>query len=100
MILEISKQDLTLYYSKAREQYDQCINNKDNAFLEKEISVPLDTIELKDAEVKYVFSQENTEEYMLEITIMLWDKSSQLIGKYVYVEDDKGNGVDDSLVWF
>lgn len=100
MIIEISKQEVALLYTKAKEKYNNCISNEDNAFLEEEVSVPLKTIELKEASIKVVFSLEDTERYLLEITVTLWDRSNQLIGKYQYIQDDEGNGVDDSLVFY
>ncbi|SEW40134.1 hypothetical protein SAMN05428988_5232 [Chitinophaga sp. YR573] len=100
MIVEISKHEFTLLYTKAKEKYNNCINDEDNAFLEEEVSVPLKTIELKESSIKVVFSLEDTERYLLEITITLWDRSNQLIGKYEYIQDDEGNGVDDSLVFY
>ncbi|GAA3930326.1 hypothetical protein GO495_07435 [Chitinophaga oryziterrae] len=100
MIIDISKQELALLYTKAKEKYNNCINNEDNAFLEEEVPVPFNTIELKEFDIKIVFSQEDTETYVLEIAIGLWDRSNQFIGKYVFIEDDRGNAVDDSLVFF
>ena len=100
MLIEMSKQEVALLYKKAKEENNNCISNGDNAFLEKEVSVPLKTIELKEASIKVVFSLENTERYLLETTITLWDRSNQLIGKYKYIQDDEGNGVDDSLVFY
>lgn len=100
MILDINNQMLALYYSKARENYNKCIKNEENAFLQEELSVPFDTIELRESNIKVVFHDGNTETYMLEISITLWDSSNQILGKYVYIEDDKENAVDDSLVFF
>jgi hypothetical protein len=100
MIIDISKQEVALLYAKAKEKYNNCINHEDNAFLEEEASVPLKTIELKESSIKVVFSQEDTERYLLEITIGLWDRSNQSIGKYMYIQDDVGNTIDDSLVFF
>lgn len=100
MVIEISKQEAALLYAKAKEEYNNCISNEDNAFLEEEVSVPLNTIELKEASIKIVFSLEDTERYLLEITITLWDRSNQLLGEYQYTQDDEGNGVDDSLVFY
>jgi hypothetical protein len=100
MIIDISKQEVALLYTKAKEKYNKCIQHEANAFLEEEVPVPFNTIELKEFDIKIVFSQENTETYVLEIAIGLCDRSNQFIGKYVFIEDDKGNAVDDSLVFF
>ncbi|MBW8686976.1 hypothetical protein [Chitinophaga rhizophila] len=68
--------------------------------MQEEISIPFEEIELKESDIKVVFSQCNVAEYFFEIGMTLWDTSNQILGKYVYVEDDKGNVVDDSLVFY
>jgi hypothetical protein len=100
MTINIVKKDLVLLYTSATESYYKCIRYSGNAFLEQEISVPLETVGLVNSNVKIVFSHEDIKEYQLEVTLKLLDKSDQSIGKYVYVEDHEGNAIDDSLVFF
>ena len=100
MTIDLRTEDLDLLYAKANEECRKCICNKDNDFLKEEIAVPLKTIKLKQLNVKIVFSQEITENYLLEINLILCDKYNKSIGRYVYVEDNRGNAVEDSLVFF
>lgn len=99
-MINISKQELNFLYNKAKERYYKCIKDSDNVFLEEELLVPLDSIKLRFLSIKIVFSQDISERYELEISLGLWTESSIQIGKYLYIENDKGNAIDDSLVFF
>jgi hypothetical protein len=98
MNFSISKQELTKLYDKARKMYNECISNHDNAYLNEEITIPIEQIKLRNSEIKIVFSQDNNELYWYEIVLTLWDVSA--IGRYTYMEDDQGNMIDDILVFF
>jgi hypothetical protein len=100
LILSISKGELYVLYSKAEANYYECINNKGNEFLQEELPVPIESIELKHSSVKVVFTQEDVSCYNLEIILSLWIDTTKSIGKYWYIEDDKGNAVDDGLVFY
>lgn len=100
MIINLKKQDLELFYDRAISKYHDCVTRADNAFLKDEISIPLASIKLKYLNIKIVFSQEDIENYVLEITISLRDYNDKYIGKYVYIEDDNGKEVEDKLVFF
>lgn len=99
MKVEINESDFSMFYNKAREGFNKCINTKGNEYLQEEIGVPFESVTLVDASVKVVFSQRSTEKYIIEICIAL-HVSNMIVGKYIYYEDDKGNTVDDSLVFF
>ncbi len=99
MIFDINKQELSRLYNKTREMYSNCIQNKDNSFLQEEILIPLEQIELKNSSIKVCFSQDIDNRYSWETSITLWDGSS-IIGKYIYIEDDQRNFLDEFLGFF
>lgn len=99
MKVEINESDFAVFYDKAREGFSKCINTEGNEYLQEEIDVPFESVTLVDASVKVVFSLKDTKSYILEICIML-HISNMMIGKYTYYMDDKGNPVDDSLVFY
>ncbi|GAB3909932.1 hypothetical protein [Mucilaginibacter boryungensis] len=99
MILEINKNELNNLYNKAREMYRKCLQNNDNGYLKEDILIPLEQIEIKNSSIKIVFSQEINERCSWEINLTLWNKSV-IIGRYMYFEDDQGNALDDTLVFF
>lgn len=96
----MSNQELNTYYDKAREKYYECIKNEENIFLEHEISTSPALIKLQPLSIKICFFQEITNKYQVEISLSLLDNSTLPIGKYVYIEDENGNSVEDSLIFF
>ncbi|MGV3597025.1 MAG: hypothetical protein ACO1PI_04105 [Bacteroidota bacterium] len=100
MIISIKKQELKSLYEKAIKKYHDCVLKADNAFLKDEISIPPTSVILKYSNMKIVFSQEDTENYVFETTISLWDYNDKYIGIYIYIMDDTGSEVDDKLVFF
>lgn len=100
MVIDISKQELNLLYSKAEKSYYSCIQHEENAFLEEELPTLFTSVKLRHASVKVVFTAESTEEYIYEVILYLWDNDSKRVGEYVYREDNKGNEGEDSLVFY
>ncbi|RPD41370.1 hypothetical protein [Chitinophaga barathri] len=100
MIIDVNKQDLSALYDKAKEKYKECINNKENEFLQKEVGASLKSVMSKEKSIKIVFSPEFTGKYLVEICLALSDKDDSLLGEYMYVENEKGDIIDDSLVFW
>lgn len=100
MILKINNQELSILYNKAKENYLLCVNNKDNSFLQKEISLRLEDIKIINSNIKIVFSNEISNEYLIEVSLSLWENSVKCLGNYVSVQDVDGNLIDDRLVFF
>nr|WP_294949105.1 hypothetical protein [uncultured Mucilaginibacter sp.] len=99
MIIDVSSGTLSDYYKKAFDNYYECVNREGNGYLQDEILIPLDQVKLKYPSLKIVFHGDNDDIYAWEVRIVLWDESS-MIGKYTYIEDDKGNPLDESLVFY
>lgn len=99
MIIEIDKSNLDLLYNKAKESYNECIDFRDNGFLQQEVDTPLKFIILKETEVKVVFSAEMPESFILEVYLELY-ANCKIIGKCLYFENEKGDSIDDSLVFY
>jgi hypothetical protein len=100
VIFIISKEELQVFYRKAEESCYKCLNNKDHKFLEEEMQMPVASVGLKHSSVKVVISQDDIAGYTLEIELSLWGNAAKSIGKYWYIEDDKGAVVDDGLVLY
>jgi hypothetical protein len=99
MIIDLNSNDLNERYKKTVAMYYECINHKENAFLQDELSIPFEQVKLKKASVKIVFFDTLDEIDSWEVSIDLLDESS-IIGKYTYIDDDKGNVLDDILVFY
>lgn len=95
----VSNRELGELYEKATESYHRCVNNPENTFLQDEISIPIDEIQLKRTKVKAVFTENTPEVYSWEVEIVLWDENA-MIGRYTYIEDDMGNEIDNGLVFY
>lgn len=99
MTIEIDKSNLDLLYNKAKESYNECIDLKDNEFLQQEVDIPLKSIIPKETNVKVVISAEIPESFTREVCLTLY-ANSKVIGEYVYIENEKGDAIDDSLIFY
>ncbi|MNY47095.1 hypothetical protein D3C86_1823350 [compost metagenome] len=99
MTIEISKSNLDLLYNKARASFGECIDLKENEFLQQEVDIPLKSIILREKDIKIVFSPEIPESFTREVYLKLYSGNIE-IGKYLYIEDKDGNPIDDSLVFY
>lgn len=90
---------LLLLYNKAKQKFEECINDDDNKFLKDEVSLSVHEIEVIKKDIKIVFSQMDFEQYLFEVSLILFDGQKE-IGKYLYIENEKGEAVDDSLVFY
>jgi hypothetical protein len=91
--------DLSLYYTKAKESLKECIQNEENEFLRDELSIPFNDILVIEKDIKIVFSKRAFVEYKIEVCLLLFEGNKE-VGKYIYIENDKKEGVDDSLVLY
>ena len=93
------QQDLSLLYNRAKKKFEDCIGNEDNEFLKVEVGIPLDDIIIIEKDIKIVFSKRDFEYYLFEVSLMLFDKNKE-IGKYLYIENQSENAIDDSLIFY
>ncbi len=100
MKFNLSKEELNKLYNRAKEGYYKCIYDKDNDYLSEELPGLYTSIVLKHSNVKIVFHSEEIREYTIEVEITLWNSSSELVGEYLHIEDDKGNILEDNLVFW
>ncbi|GGH32938.1 hypothetical protein FAZ19_23470 [Sphingobacterium alkalisoli] len=99
MKIEGMQQVLLLLYSRAKQKFEECINDEGNKFLKDEVSVSLYEIVIIEKDIKIVFSQRDFEQYLFEISLVLFDGQKE-IGKYLYIENEKEEAIDDSLVFY
>ncbi|MCS3557644.1 MULTISPECIES: hypothetical protein [unclassified Sphingobacterium] len=90
---------LSLLYHKAKESFEKCIRNDENQFLKDELSMPFDDIVVIEKDIKIVFSKRVFEEYNIEICLLLYAGNNE-VGRYLYIENDKNQAIDDSLVLY
>jgi hypothetical protein len=91
--------DLSIYYTKAKENFKKCIQNGENEFLKDEIHVSFNAILAIEKDIKIVFSKRAFEEYKIEVCLLLFEGNKE-VGKYIYIENDKKEAIDDNLVFY
>lgn len=96
MKIEGMQQVLCLLYNKAKQNFEECIN--DNQFLKDEVSISLNEIIIIEKDIKIVFSQRDFEQYLFEVSLILSDGQKE-IGRYLYIENEKEEVIDDYLVF-
>ncbi len=99
MKIENIQQELLLLYNRAKQKFKHCVNDEDNIFLKDEISVSLHEIIIIEKDIRVIFSKRDFEQYLLEVSLILFDGQKE-IGKYLYVENDKEEMIDDSVVFY
>lgn len=87
--------DLSIYYTKAKENFKKCIQNEENEFLKDEIHVSFNAILAIEKDIKIVFSKRAFEEYKIEVCLLLFEGNKE-VGKYIYIENDKKEAIDDN----
>jgi hypothetical protein len=100
MIIEISKSELAFFFEKAKDAYFVCVSPPDNAYLNDEVSGQLDLIEFIQSEVKVKFFLDEPSKFVFEVTLLLYITPGEIIGKYIYWENEMHESVDDMLVFF
>lgn len=98
--MEIQSAFLEKLYLNAKTSLVECLNNKENSFLQTEIEIPLAHIGFKEEHVKFLFPFKSKGSYQVEVKIKLLGKLSVPIGEYLYYEDEFGRHVDDQLLFF
>ncbi|MCC8410339.1 hypothetical protein LJ707_15465 [Mucilaginibacter sp. UR6-1] len=99
MIITVEEGEIGSIYNKAIKSYKACIYNDENSYLRDEVSIPLELIELKRDNISIRFYEQETETYNLEVNLKLYDLSKNEIGKYVYIQDEAGDFVDEFLIF-
>lgn len=91
--------DLHLLYNRARNSCEKCIHDEDNNFLKNEINLPINEIIVIEKCIKIVFFEKAFNEHLFEVNLLLFEKDKE-IGKYLYVVNERGDEVDDSLIFY
>jgi hypothetical protein len=99
MKIENIEQKLSLLYGKAIKEFKICINDEENNFLKDEVNIPLENIKIIEKDVRIVFTKRVSEQYLFEVSLLLFEGDEE-IGKYVYVESEKGEEINDSLAFY
>lgn len=90
---------IALLYHKAKESFERCIRNDENEFLKDELGMSFNDIELIEKDIKIVFSKRVFEDYSIEVCLLLSAGNNE-VGRYLYIENDKNEAIDDSLVLY
>lgn len=96
-MIRLRKTDLNDMYSKAKLAYRKCIEDEENEFLKNEIKTPIHSIKLKEESVMIKYLENNVDNYILEIKIQLLSTTDDILGSYIYYENENGIGIDDIL---
>ncbi len=99
MKMILNKEELKQMYSKARVAFQKCINDPENDFLKSEIDIPLSSIIIKEESVAIKYEENEVDRCLIEIKIQLVSPSNEVIGNYIYCENEDGVSVDDSLIF-
>lgn len=99
MINERLMSYLPLLYDKAKDGFKKCIRNEDNECLKDEVNIPLEDIVMIEKNVKIVFDKRSFDQYSLEATLLLSDGNEE-IGKYIYIENENYEVIDDFLIFY
>jgi hypothetical protein len=99
MRIEDIQPELFLLFNKAKSKFEECINDEDNKFLLDELNLSSQEIVVIEKDIKIVFYKRSFERFYFEISLVLFDGKNE-IGKYSYIENEKGESVDDSLVFY
>lgn len=70
MKIEGMQKVLLLLYNKAKQKFEECINDEDNKFLKDEVSISLHEIVIIEKEIKIAFSQRDFEKYFFEVSLV------------------------------
>jgi hypothetical protein len=95
----LNKENLEQMYSKAKIAFKRCIEDEENEFLKNEINIPTNSIVMKEEFIKIKYIKIDTENYVIETKIQLVSQADDVIGSYIYYENEKGIAIDDSLIF-
>ena len=98
-MIKLNKEDLELMYSKAKTAFEKCVGDDENKFLANEIDIPINSILTENEFVRIQYFKSETDSYIVETKIQLLSKANEIIGSYIYYENEDGIPVDDSLVF-
>ena len=63
------------------------------------MNIPLEDIQVVEQDIKIVFYKRTFTEQKFEVRLLLFEGSIE-IGNYLYIENNKKEGIDDSLVFY
>ncbi|SFQ78948.1 hypothetical protein [Hymenobacter arizonensis] len=98
MVIHVQPPEFDQLYRKAREGYQACINHPENGFLQEQVTLPLRKIDVREGEVKIVFSAGRVEVDRMEVHLGLY-ASGEWMGDYVAILNVTGELVDERLVF-
>ena len=98
MVIQIRQQELGLLYGQAEAAYRACISDPENAFLQEQVPLPLRDIEVRQWQVKMVFSAGSVEVGQMEVHLGLY-AAGKWMGNYVSTLNASGEVIDDRLVF-
>lgn len=100
----IKKTELELYYDSlfknCKSSFIACINEPENNELEVEIGSSLNSLICENESIRFHFKHKLYGEAVNEIQIRLLDKNQNQVGHYQYVQNLKGDAIDDFLVLY
>ena len=81
---------LIFHYNRAKQAFQKCILDEENAFLQDEIESGLDQIILVEEFLRIQFNKNQLEKFTVEVKFQLTSSSQVSIGEYYYClnEDD------------
>ncbi len=98
MTIDLNEEDSARFYTTACQKYHECLRRKDNSFLQDEVNFPIEAMEVKKSNIKMVFGEGVSQcSFEIELALLYQDK---IVGKYTYMQDRDGNGLEDMLVFF
>jgi len=93
--------DKEYFYLKCKTAFQTCITNKDNDYLQAEIDVPINQLDLRHNSINLSFNQELEDNFIIDIKIILFSNVlNKELGYYQYQEDMNGEFVDEFLVFY
>ncbi|SNR16238.1 hypothetical protein [Tenacibaculum jejuense] len=98
LIMFLTKEELELKYSKAKNAFEKCINYEENEYLSDEIGFSVKDIIVKYDSVKIEYSY-SSGICLTSIKVLLLSEKNERIGTFTLVEDDNEDIIDDILVF-
>ncbi|WP_035559991.1 hypothetical protein [Hymenobacter sp. IS2118] len=98
MEIHLEPQAVALLYHQAKADFQACINDPDNAFLQEQVPLPLRDIVVREADVKLVFAAGSGVVARREVHLDLYDNGTWM-GAYVSIRAATGERLDDRLVF-
>ncbi len=93
--------DLKYYFLKCKIEYHNCLGKIENEFFKEELTVPIESLILKEESISILFDSESYDDYIVDVTISLFsEKLNKQIGYYRLIENLNREYLDEFLVFF